>query len=82
MNSETLIVGLGFLFIVAAFFLFKSQLFILLNRLARIQFRGVKNLEYTDQDIEQDMDQAIEPELPIQSWLGLPTEKIGMRMAA
>jgi len=71
LNSATIIVGLGFLFVVVAFFLFKSQIFILLNRLAKIQFRGVKKLQYTDQDMDED----IEPELPIQSWLGLPNEK-------
>jgi hypothetical protein len=43
LNSEAIIVGLGLLFLVVAFFLFKSQIFILLNRLAKIEFRNAGN---------------------------------------
>ena len=71
MNSETVIVGVCCLLLATTFYLFRSQLLILLGRLAKIQFRRGKNLQYTDQDIAQD----IKPELPIQSWLGLPNEK-------
>ena len=71
MNSEIVIVGLSGLFLLIAFFLFKPQFFIWLNRLTKIQFRGVKNLQYTDQNINQEN----QPELQIQSWLGLPREK-------
>jgi tetratricopeptide (TPR) repeat protein len=71
LKSQTVIVGLCSLFLVIAFFLFKPQFSILLNRLAKIQFRGVKNLQYIDQDIDQES----EPELQIQSWLGLPNVK-------
>lgn len=76
MNSATIIAGLCYLLLMLVFFLFKTQFFILINRLANIQFRGVKNLQYTDQDADQD----IEPELPTQSWLGLPSEKFVARI--
>jgi tetratricopeptide (TPR) repeat protein len=78
MNSETIIVGLSCLFLVIAFFLFKPQFFILLNRLARINVRGAKNLQYTDQDVNLEIDQDIKRDLPTQSWLTLPPEKFGV----
>jgi tetratricopeptide (TPR) repeat protein len=71
LNSAIIIVGLCCLFLAIAFFLFKPQIFILLNRLVRIQLRVAKNLEYIDEDVDQD----IKPELTIRSWLGLPNEK-------
>jgi len=45
LNSETIIVGICCLLLATAFFLFKSQLFIFLNRLAKIEFRGAENLQ-------------------------------------
>ncbi len=43
MSSETIIVGVCCLFLAIAFFLFKSQFFILLNRFAKIEFHGAEN---------------------------------------
>ena len=70
MNSETIITGC--LILVIAFFLFRPQFFNLLNRLARINVHGAKNLHYTDQDVES--------ELPTSSLPVLPKEKILIRI--
>jgi tetratricopeptide (TPR) repeat protein len=61
--------------LVFVFFLFKQQFFISLNRLAKFRFRGAKNLQYTNQDIDLEIDQNIKPDLPKRFWLALPSEK-------
>jgi len=84
LDSALIIIVLGCLGLALAFFLFRSQIFILLNRLARIQFRGMKNLQYTDEDEDQGVGQTvgqhIEPEWSIQSWFVVPSEKFIARM--
>jgi len=72
LNNETVIVGLCCLFLAIVFFLFKPQFFILLNRLAKIEFGGTKNLQYIDQDFE--------PESPTPSSPVLNKEKIAVRI--
>src|SRR5260221_12397778 len=54
------------------FFLFKPQLFNLLNRLAKFEFGDTKNIQYTDQDSE--------PESPISSLPILTREKFAVRI--
>lgn len=72
MDTVTIIVGLCFLFLVIASFLFKSQFFILLNRLANIEFRHTKN--------SQDADQGLNTELPTLFLPALTKEKIATRI--
>lgn len=50
----------------------------MLNRLARINVRGTKNLQYIDLDTE--INQEIKPELATPSWLTLPPEKFTARI--
>lgn len=78
MDSKTIILGLCCLFLVIAFFLFKPQFFIFLNRLAKIEFGRAKNLSYIDQDFEPELpntDQVFRLESQIPSWLTLASEK-------
>jgi tetratricopeptide (TPR) repeat protein len=83
LDSETIIVGIVCLFLAILFFPFKPQLLILLNRLARFEFSGTKNLQYIDQDSEPELpniNQDIKPELPIPFWLTLTKEKFAARI--
>jgi hypothetical protein len=83
LDSETIIVGIVCLFLAILFFSFKPQLLILLNRLARFEFSGTKNLQYIDQDSEPELpniNQDIKPELPIPFWLTLTKEKFAARI--
>ena len=94
MDSETIIVGIFCLFLAIVFFPFKPQFLIFLNRLAKFEFRGAKNLRYIDQDsnpelpnISQDSEpeslnisQDFKPELSIPSWLTLTKEKFAARI--
>ena len=82
-SNETIIVGLCCLFLALAFLLFKPQFFILLNRLAKIEFRGAKNLKYVDQDLEPELpnaDQDFKIGLSIPSWITLTGEKFTARI--
>ena len=74
--------GLSCLSLAIIFFRFKTQIFILLNRLAKFEFRITKNLQYTDQDFEPESpntDQDFKPELPNLSWITLTREKFAVR---
>jgi len=76
LNSDTIIVSLCCLFWVIIFFVFKPQLAILLNRLAKFELGGAKNLQHIDQDFEPESPTSSSPVLTI-----LTKEKIAVRIA-
>lgn len=80
LNREAIIVLAGCLLAVTPFILFKTQLFILLSRLTRINVRGAKNIKFSDQDENLEIDQDIKLELPKNSWIALPLDKFTARI--